>query len=232
MSKKRFIDCEVWEKAWFDDLESKYKMFWIYLTTTCNHAGIWIVNFKRANYCLGSDIEKETALKIFSNRITVIDNGKKWFINKFLSFQYGNLTSGKIYDSIMAILVKENIEKEVGSKVGLRWGKVGAIVAPKDKVKDKDKEQYSLIQLFNEVQSKFTKQQLLLKTEFISYWTEKSANGKKERWEKQTVFDVSKRFHNWLNRNISFGKNKDTQPKVEPGKYSKMPEQVVGGDDE
>jgi hypothetical protein len=33
--------------------------------------------------------------------------------------------------------------------------------------------------------------------EFISYWTEKSLNGKKMRFEKEKVFDIKRRFATW-----------------------------------
>jgi len=53
-----------------------------------------------------------------------------------------------------------------------------------------------LFELFNEIESKFDKEELLLKKEFLSYWTEKSKGGLKERWEMEKVFDVAKRFKN------------------------------------
>lgn len=46
--------------------------------------------------------------------------------------------------------------------------------------------------------------------DFFQYWTEKSENGKKERWEKEKTFDISKRFHRWLkneNKNLSYKPN-------------------------
>jgi len=64
----------------------------------------------------------------------------------------------------------------------------------------------NLLQLFNEIQHKFTSTELTLSKEFLSYWTEKSKGGKKERWEMQTVFDVARRFRTWINNNKKFGK--------------------------
>lgn len=37
------------------------------------------------------------------------------------------------------------------------------------------------------------------KQKFIDYWTEKSIKGKKERWEKQPVFDIKRRWRTWTN---------------------------------
>lgn len=49
-----------------------------------------------------------------------------------------------------------------------------------------------------------------LLNEFISYWTEKSPNGKKMRFEAQKFFDVSKRLTTWQKRNNNYG-NKQTE---------------------
>jgi hypothetical protein len=46
------------------------------------------------------------------------------------------------------------------------------------------------------------------KAKFLDYWTEKNPNGRKERWQLQQVFDVSRRWATWL-RNVDerkFGK--------------------------
>lgn len=41
---------------------------------------------------------------------------------------------------------------------------------------------------------------------FFLYWTEKNENWKKERWEMQKTFDVSRRFHKWLDNAWKFNK--------------------------
>jgi len=43
--------------------------------------------------------------------------------------------------------------------------------------------------------------------EFISYWTEKSINWKKERWEKEKTFDPNRRFQRWLRNNKKWNKS-------------------------
>jgi hypothetical protein len=40
---------------------------------------------------------------------------------------------------------------------------------------------------------------------FVSYWTEKNGNGKKERWELQKTFEVKRRLITWLSRQNSIG---------------------------
>jgi hypothetical protein len=41
---------------------------------------------------------------------------------------------------------------------------------------------------------------------FILYWTEPTANGKKQRWQKQPTFDVRRRLVTWFNNNNGFKK--------------------------
>lgn len=36
------------------------------------------------------------------------------------------------------------------------------------------------------------------KVKFLDYWTEKSPNGRKERWQMQQVFDVKRRWRTWM----------------------------------
>ena len=47
--------------------------------------------------------------------------------------------------------------------------------------------------------------------EFIDYWTEKSPNGRKMRWQKQKTFDVKRRMLRWQRNN--FNKPKVSQTK-------------------
>ncbi len=46
-------------------------------------------------------------------------------------------------------------------------------------------------------------------TNFIDYWTEKSPNAKRCRWEKQTSFDIKRRMQRWMKT------NKNTKTKVQ-----------------
>lgn len=54
--------------------------------------------------------------------------------------------------------------------------------------------------------------------EFLSYWTEKSINGKKERWQMQQVFEPGRRLATWAKRE-SLNLNNSSQPStVMPGR--------------
>jgi DNA-binding transcriptional regulator YhcF (GntR family) len=50
---------------------------------------------------------------------------------------------------------------------------------------------------------------------FILYWTEKSPNGKKQRWEMQKTFDVKRRLFTWFSNQNKWSKEKkQNQPQV------------------
>lgn len=46
---------------------------------------------------------------------------------------------------------------------------------------------------------------------FVSYWTESSPNGKKQRWQMEKVFDVRRRLSTWFSRVHSFSKREETK---------------------
>jgi hypothetical protein len=55
------------------------------------------------------------------------------------------------------------------------------------------------------------------KKKFIDYWTEKSPNGKKERWQMEKVFDLKRRWGRWL-RNV--------EKRINPKDYQKQEREI------
>lgn len=84
---KRFTDTDKWNDEWFMELDPVLKCFWIYLCDKCDHAGVWKVNFKQASFSIGAIIDKQSALNAFGERVWVL-SVEKWFIQKFILFQY------------------------------------------------------------------------------------------------------------------------------------------------
>lgn len=129
---KRFTDNEKWKDAWFMDLPSKYKLFWLYLLDECNHAGIWKVNFKVASFHIGEHLEYSEVKRIMNNRINVLDD-EKWYIKKFIKYQYKCEIQelnpkNKAHLSTIKILNEYDIFKPLTSP----------LLGVKDKDKDKD----------------------------------------------------------------------------------------------
>lgn len=88
---KRFTDTEKWEDPWFRNLLREYQIFWIYLLDKCDSAGVWKVDFELAEFCLKQSLNEKELSTVFKNRIKIFENGERWFIPKFITFQYGNL---------------------------------------------------------------------------------------------------------------------------------------------
>ena len=125
---KRFTATDKWEDAWFCSLTSDQKLFWIYLLDKCDNAGIWEKNYRVASFFLGFDINDQF-IAYLDDRIVPI-NGSKWFIPKFIQFQYGELSeSCKPHIPVIKQLEKYNLK-----------GYAKGIHTLKEKEKEKDKE--------------------------------------------------------------------------------------------
>tara|TARA_Y100001963_G_scaffold77512_1_gene107413 strand:+ start:401 stop:925 length:525 start_codon:yes stop_codon:yes gene_type:complete len=110
MSKKRFTETGKWSDVWFMDLNSTEKLFWLYILDNCNNCGVWEVNFKLAEFMIGHELHKDQLLDKFKNRIQILDEGKKWLIPKFISFQYGQLNPKcKPHLAVIKLLEKHNL---------------------------------------------------------------------------------------------------------------------------
>jgi hypothetical protein len=141
---KRFTDSAKWDDPWFAELPSKYKLFWVYILDECDHAGIWKVNFRKAQFMIGEPFEQSEVLRYISDRVHKIDESY-WLILKFVNFQYGSLNGSKTAVSARHILEKHGLtdfvkQNEVRVSEGLDKG----YLTLKDKDMDKDMDNSSI----------------------------------------------------------------------------------------
>jgi len=107
---KRFTDTEKWKKGFIRRLPTKYKLLWLYILDDCNHAGVWDVDLDVAEIRVGSKINKKEAIKHYSENIKIFDNGNKWFIPKFIDFQYGQLNENvNAHKSVIKLIDKYDL---------------------------------------------------------------------------------------------------------------------------
>lgn len=139
---KRFTATEKWIDPWFTGLAPIDKLFWIFLLDNCDHAGIWQVNWPLVQFHIKDYVFNE---QVFNGRIKQL-NPEKWFIPKFIVFQYGELNpENRAHLSVICILKKEGAYK----------GLIRGLEAPKeldkelDKDKDKDKDRDFISSLKN-----------------------------------------------------------------------------------
>ncbi len=107
---KRFTDTDKWKKGFIKRLPAKYKLLWLYILDDCNHAGIWDTDFEVASIRIGSKISEKEASKVLAEQIKIFDGGNKWFIPKFIDFQYGQLNENvNAHKSVIKLLDKYDV---------------------------------------------------------------------------------------------------------------------------
>lgn len=90
---KRFTDTEKFTDPWYRRLSSKHKLFWEYLLCACDHAGIISVDLEFIEMVLKEKYEDNVIAKYFSDRVEKLAKPFEYFIPKFVTFQYGELSS-------------------------------------------------------------------------------------------------------------------------------------------
>lgn len=117
---KRFTETKKWEDPWFQDLDPTLKCVWGYILDHCDNAGVWVVNTKMAEFSIGAKLDWAAVFEAFAGRILPIDDGKKWWIRRFIEFQYGRLSRDcKPHLPILSLLEKHGISlSEVSQSTG------------------------------------------------------------------------------------------------------------------
>lgn len=131
---KRFISTEIWNEDWFLDMPIEYKLFWYYVISNCDHAGIFKVNLRSFCSLNGVKLDKNLALQYFNtnkDRIRVLSENL-WLIEDFFAFQYGGTfnANNRVHNSI----------EKLYSKHGVKLTSIRGLIDLKDGVKDKDKD--------------------------------------------------------------------------------------------
>ncbi|MFH1052262.1 MAG: hypothetical protein V1779_15185 [bacterium] len=135
---KRMTDSNKWKDPWFKKLPTPYKLLWLYILDDCDHAGLWFVDFEVAQIRIGLEIDilLDEALDLFNCKIIPFDNGDKWFIPSYISFQYGKLNPiNKVHLSVQNILLENNLMQFLDNS---HKPLPRPLEAPKDKDMDKD----------------------------------------------------------------------------------------------
>lgn len=87
-------DSSKWNDEWFGNLPMDMKLVWLYILDMCDHAGVYKLNLKLLKFQTDCDRTEEEILNYLKDRIYVADNNK-WFIPKFITFQYKNFFTSK-----------------------------------------------------------------------------------------------------------------------------------------
>ena len=87
---KRFTETQKWEDPWFRKLPPEMKLLWQWILDRCDSAGVIDPDLELASFQIGYQYPMDT-LSEFGNRVLALDGGK-FFIPKFIEFQYGKLS--------------------------------------------------------------------------------------------------------------------------------------------
>ncbi len=138
MAHKRFTDVDKWDDPFFMELSNKYKLFWQLMLDKCDNAGIYKVNFKTAKFLIGEDFDYQETASIFKDRIIELSK-EKWFIPKFIHFQYGELTEEcHPHKPIIKILKNEDLMKYIEKDKGINTLR-DTLKIRKDKIRQDNK---------------------------------------------------------------------------------------------
>lgn len=132
---KRFTETTKWDDPWFRRLSARLKCLWQFFCDRCDAAGVIDPDWELASFQIGESVS-ENDMAAFEGRVEKLKCGK-WWIQRFIPFQYGNLSPdckahGPAFSSLDAHGLKERVSK--GYPKGLQTPKV------QEKVKDKDKQ--------------------------------------------------------------------------------------------
>ncbi len=208
---KRFIDTKIWDKSWFRKLELRKKLLWLYITTKCDHAGIWDADFEAASFFIGEQVTDDDLDWMKSKMIPVKSNNgqKQYFFPSFVDYQYGFLKeTSKPHLSVRKRLIDKGLKSYINK--GLEKNSKGLkTLKDKEKEKDKLKEKEKAFEkdVFNLIDELNINEKVA--NDFIMYWTEMKPRGKKMKFEMQQTFDIKRRLAKWKDNNDEWSNSKE-----------------------
>ena len=197
MAKKRLMDCNIWSKQNFRQLEPKLKLAWFYLITNCDHAGIFEIDMDLMSFKIGESYTLDEVQKSFDKHIVDLGDSK-WFLPAFIEFQYGLPLNPnvKVHLSVIKLL----------GKYGIDLGNSYEAVNNKDKDKSIDTRKKAFVKRVDkEIVGMGVNPQL--QKEFIDYWSEHNDGGKVMRYEQQPIFNIKRRINTWIKNSKKFNSN-------------------------
>lgn len=129
---KRFTETEKWRDPWFQKLDRESRTLWLWLCDRVDNAGVVDICWPICNAETGGSYS-EASMAGLGEKVEKLENGK-WWIPKFVLFQFGELSDSqenRVHQSIWKLLNKHSLSHRVSHRV---------YDTPKDKDKDKDKE--------------------------------------------------------------------------------------------
>lgn len=111
---KRLTLTEKWDDPWFMALPMPHKILWVYICDRCDNAGVWQINEMLLRVHVG-EVSLADALVAFAGRVRPIADGRKWYLTKFLGFQYPGGLNPKTppHRQVIQLLSAHGLETEM-----------------------------------------------------------------------------------------------------------------------
>jgi len=131
---KRFTETDKWRDSWFRKLTAEHKLAYLYALDNCDAAGVWEADYELAEFVLGCKPDWPGLIGALGDRLEIIRGGK-WWLNRFISYQYGTLSEDcKPHQHVLKVLKSHTLS--IPFKKGIYTLKD----KDKDKEQDKDKD--------------------------------------------------------------------------------------------
>lgn len=103
---KRFIDTGFLDQKWIRKLTPEQKIFLIYLMLKCDNAGIIELDIEDAEFWIGKKISNFTE-HLPKDYLIPLQDSDKYFMPKFIEWQYPNFPNSKVHQQAQAIKILE-----------------------------------------------------------------------------------------------------------------------------
>lgn len=134
---KRFTETEKWRDSWFRRLSPSTKIAYLYILDSVDLAGVWDPDFELANFTIGEPVDWIKVQSELGDRLEMLKSGK-WWLTKFIHFQYGNLSEDcRPHLAVLRLIDAHGLKLDTLSK---EYKKSTGSHKDKDKDQDKDKD--------------------------------------------------------------------------------------------
>lgn len=107
---KRFTETQKWADPWFRSLKPETKLLWQWMLDNCDNAGVIEPDMGLATFQIGYPYPMNS-LSELGERVVKLKSGK-FFIPKFIEFQYGQLSEDcKAHNPVFISLRKHGIDR-------------------------------------------------------------------------------------------------------------------------
>ena len=133
---KRFTEALKWSDPWFRRLSAPAKLLWFYAVDHCDNIGLVEIDVNFVSADCGIKVSDKHIAEL-GERLQIID-GRKFFLPKFIAFQYGKLSvSCPAHKKVIESVAKHQL---IEDSLGYHYPSARVTITLQDKDKDKDKD--------------------------------------------------------------------------------------------